>query len=264
MRREVAYDSLNDRLVYVVGAADQEYWTSLWRSALTEANIRRGDRFVASETSRVLPPGAKVVDAGCGIGATVYGLAEAGFDAYGIDFSEATVGEIRTLAPGLKIEVADVRAMPFEGGSLDGVWSLGVIEHFPDGYDALIEEVSRVLRPNGHLFLTVPVISPLKSLRIRFRRYRPLRPEDRSNFFQFAFRKQEVVERINSHGYRLIRSYGRSGSFGLHEDLGSVAKFVLPSPENTALWARAWWRGIDKLVTPICHHTHFFLFQKLN
>jgi hypothetical protein len=47
--------------------------------------ILRGDRFVVKETRRVLSRGACVIDAGCGIGATVYDLSSEGLKAYDID-----------------------------------------------------------------------------------------------------------------------------------------------------------------------------------
>jgi SAM-dependent methyltransferase len=263
MQRDMTYDAANDRLVFITRAPDQEYWEELWQKSLTHTDIARGDRFVLSETASVLPRGARVVDAGCGIGATVYGLSRAGFDAYGIDYAEATVAEIKALFPDLNVDVADIRAMPFADGGLDGVWSLGVIEHFFDSYDSIIEEARRVLRPGGYLFLTVPVISPLKAMKIRLGLYRRYETTDRDNFFQFAFRKQGVVEQVKSHGFRMLRTYGRSGTFGLTEDLGPAAKLFLPSQGNTALWARACWRGIDMIVTPFSHHSRYFLFEKI-
>lgn len=262
MRREIAYDADMDRLVFVNTAVSQLYWESLWQQSLSHADIARGDGFVVRETAKVLPHGARIVDAGCGIGATVHGLALAGFDAHGVDYAKVTIEKIQKLFPLLNVEVADIRAMPFADGSLDGVWSLGVIEHFFEGYAAIIEETRRVLRPGGYLFLTVPVISPLKSLKLRLGGYRPLQKSDRDCFFQFAFRQKAVANGIASHGFRLLRTCGRSGTLGLVEDLPMVARLLLLSQHSSALWARAWWRGIDKIVTPFSHHMRYFLFQK--
>lgn len=264
MNREIASDSKHRRLVFLMGAPDQQYWEGLWRPLICRDSIIRGDRFVVDETTRMLNPVARVVDAGCGIGATVYGLTAAGINACGIDSAAGTIEVIKSIFPELQVQVGDVRDMPYPDCSLDGMWSLGVIEHFFDGYEDQIVEARRVLRSGGYLFLTVPSISPLKRLKLRFGRYRTFTPADRDCFFQFAFRKEEVVRRITGRGFRLLRSFGRSGSLGLSEDLVPLARFVLPSLSNTALWARLWWRLMDKVLTPFCYHTRYFLFQKID
>jgi SAM-dependent methyltransferase len=262
LNRQILYDRPNDRLVYLAEPPTQAYWDSLWATLLTKDNISRGDRFVAQETRRVLDKGCRVIDAGCGRGATVYGLAKAGFEAYGVDYAERTVATILGHFPDLKIRVADVRNMPYPDEWFDGLWSLGVIEHFFDGYDSLIAEAHRLLRPGGYLFLTVPSISPLKSLKIAMNHYAEFEPSNRDHFFQFAFRPAIVARTIEAQGFRLVYSQGRTGSLGLSEDIGRASRFVLPDPGNRSLWARAWWRGVDRIVRPFTYHIRYFLFRR--
>ena len=47
--------------------------------------------------------------------------------------------------PQLDVSYGDVRALEFEDDSFDGYWSLGVIEHFPDGYEDIGQEMTRVI-----------------------------------------------------------------------------------------------------------------------
>lgn len=242
--------------------ADQDYWNGLWNPLLTKPTIEKGDRFVAGQTRKHLPSRAKVIDAGCGTGATVLGLRQAGFDAYGIDFAEETVATAKSLFPDINIRVADVRTMPFDDGYFDGVWSIGVIEHFIDGYDRIIAEARRVLCPRGFLFLTVPSISPLKKLKMKLGHYEELDSSELEDFFQFSFHPRDTVANVSNMGFQLLESFGRSGSFGLYEDAPSIAKWLLPDPNNLALPARVVWRGADIVLTPISFHTKYFLFQK--
>lgn len=261
MNRTITHDVANDRLVFLMSAPDQSYWEGLWGPRLSRAAIKLGDRFVTRETQRVLKPGARVIDAGCGIGATVSGLADAGFEAEGIDYAEETVARIRELAPELTVKVADVRALPYDEGSLDGVWSLGVIEHFYDGYGPLIEEAHRVLKPGGYLFLTVPVISPLKAWKLRQGRYAPYAETERERFFQFAFRPDHVQRSIETFGFEYLRGYGMASAFGLGEDMPGLAR-AIGLNAGSSLPARAWTRLADMVLSPFTHHVRFFLFRK--
>lgn len=263
MQRTIFHDRERDRLVFLNVAPDQEYWDALWSSGLSRKNILRGDRFVTAETRRVLPAGSRVLDAGCGIAATVSGLADAGYRAEGIDYAETTVAAVNRLAPELAVRLGNVLALDYADGALDGLWSLGVIEHFHEGFGPVIAEARRVLRSEGFLFLTVPVISPLKSLKAARGAYPAYRKEHRDRFFQFAFRRDHVVAEVERAGFRLLRDYGRSGSFGLTEDAPVFTRRIGLTPDPVSLAARVWWRLLDHLLVPVSFHTRFFLFQRL-
>src|SRR5690606_29615886 len=56
---------------------------------------------------------------------------------------------------GLPVIRADATALPLADGSLDLVAALDVLEHIPDD-GAAAREITRVLRPGGHLVVTVP------------------------------------------------------------------------------------------------------------
>ncbi len=51
----------------------------------------------------------------------------------------------------------DMYRLPFADGSLDGIWNLGVMEHFTEPeLDAVLEEFCRVLKPGGRCLLLWP------------------------------------------------------------------------------------------------------------
>lgn len=54
--------------------------------------------------------------------------------------------------------VGDCRKLPFQNNFFDIVYSLGVVEHFPETKEAIAEHI-RVLKPGGHLFFTTPHFS---------------------------------------------------------------------------------------------------------
>ena len=72
----------------------------------------------------------------------------------------AGVTKARDLVRGLDIENVDVIScsgteLPFAGDYFDFVFSSSVLEHIQDRQSAL-QEINRVLKPNGHLILIVP------------------------------------------------------------------------------------------------------------
>lgn len=83
--------------------------------------------------------------------------AERGARPLGLDIAFDIAREAGTLLaahrPG--IVVADVRHLPFRTGSVDLVYSMGTIEHFPE-HQAAVGELCRVLRPGGRAIVGVP------------------------------------------------------------------------------------------------------------
>lgn len=104
-----------------------------------------------------LPPGATVLDFGCGSGGSVYQYRAAGYQGFGVDFSYDWNANVEAcIAKGLAtpadrlcraLEVDPYR-IPFPDETFDFVFSEQVFEHVQD-YDAAIAEVRRVLKPGG-------------------------------------------------------------------------------------------------------------------
>ena len=55
--------------------------------------------------------------------------------------------------------VADIKELPFEDGSCDLVVLDSVLEHIPDAA-AVVSEITRIVKPSGYLFVTVPFLYP--------------------------------------------------------------------------------------------------------
>jgi SAM-dependent methyltransferase len=96
-------------------------------------------------------PGAKLLHAGCGAGAADIGVRER-FDVTALDSSTEALQQYQALHAPCPTSQSDVRAMPFEAGSFDGVYSLGLLEHFQrDEAVAVLKEMARVTRPDGSI-----------------------------------------------------------------------------------------------------------------
>jgi 2-polyprenyl-3-methyl-5-hydroxy-6-metoxy-1,4-benzoquinol methylase len=104
-------------------------------------------------------PGARVLDLGCGLGATAYRLAALAGHVTGIDLSEFAIGFAREhyRRENLRFERADV--LEYEPPQpFDAAFCMDVIEHLDPGDGlVLVRRIASLLAPEGVLFAHVPI-----------------------------------------------------------------------------------------------------------
>jgi SAM-dependent methyltransferase len=219
------YDQVRNRLVFIQRQATPEFWDELWEKEYFRELIVAGknDRFILNTTKRYLQAG-KILEGGCGRGAKVYALHHHGYDAYGVDFATATIKKINSSIPDLKVFPANVMHLPFRSTCFDGYWSLGVIEHFYGGYGTIADEMKRVLKPGGILFLTFPYMSPLRRLKSKAGYY-PLWNSSigAESFYQFALDKDKVIKEFEMRGFHLLESIPYDGIKGFKDEVQIVS-----------------------------------------
>jgi sterol 24-C-methyltransferase len=106
-----------------------------------------------------LPPGSRVLDAGCGEGDVAIRLGTRfGLEVDGVDLLEANLRRARAraarlgLAGSLRFHRRDYGDLPFADHSFDGAYTMETLVHAFDHRQALLE-LRRVLRPGGTLAL---------------------------------------------------------------------------------------------------------------
>jgi len=86
-------------------------------------------------------------------------LARRGAETFAVDLARPLVlraaGQFRDAGLAPRFVVADVRELPFAGGSFDAVYTMGTIEHVPE-MQACVDEIFRVTRPGGVAIVGVP------------------------------------------------------------------------------------------------------------
>jgi ubiquinone/menaquinone biosynthesis C-methylase UbiE len=165
----------------------------------TLATIRQ--RFTA-----LLAPGARVLDVGCGPGWEAARLRDLGLRAYGLDRSRGMLAEARGLR--LPLMLADMRALPLPGSSLDGLWVSASFLHIPkrDG-PAVLREFRRVLRPGGALYIGVKEGDEERWVEQR---------RGHQRFFAF-YQPEELDALLATHGFAVIECWLDADSLGRPE-----------------------------------------------
>ena len=108
-------------------------------------------------SAKYFMPGAKLLHAGCGSGQVDTKIN----DKYSITALDNSIPALhiykRYNADSGDIIDADIRSIPFRDGAFDGVYNLGVMEHFTEKeIEAILSEFYRILKPNGRLIIFWP------------------------------------------------------------------------------------------------------------
>lgn len=259
------YDKDNHRLVYLTGAALPSDWDERWsRSVLEKLFIPGRNAWLVAETGRYLVPGSSVLEGGCGCADKVFSLQAAGYRAFGFDTAQKTLYRALEVCPNLNISVGDIRNFPLADGAMDGYWSLGVFEHFQEGMQAQWQEASRVIRDGGYLFLTVPIMSPLRRLKARLNAYPALTEIPEGRFYQYAYSPQAIVSAAEANGFVLVSARLFDGIKGLKDEVRILRPALQRLYDSKTLLARILRRVVDLGCRAFSGHMGYFVFRREN
>src|SRR6266850_4652473 len=151
-------------LAYYSTAAREEFWTEHWgRQSVAELLAVARTSPLTTLVTNALPREGPVLEAGCGLGQYVLLLRERGWRVAGVDLSLEALAACRRAAPA-PLARMELRSLAIGDGALSGYISLGVVEHDPDGPDAILTEAHRVLAPGGVLVVSVPYVNGVRRL----------------------------------------------------------------------------------------------------
>ncbi len=113
------------------------------------------ENFYAKYADALRPekPGGRALDVGCGVGQVVARLANAGFEAYGVDVSEPNIQRAEKVCP--RCQLYDGRKLPFADQFFDSMGALNVLEHVEQP-EEFLRELVRVTRVGGRLVVSSP------------------------------------------------------------------------------------------------------------
>jgi len=108
--------------------------------------------------ARALPPGAAVIDLGCGPGLPITELLVGeGLSTFGVDAAPSFVQAFRRNLPNVPVVCEAVQDSRFFGRTFDGVLAWGLMFLLsPEDQHSLIERIAAILVPGGRLLFTSP------------------------------------------------------------------------------------------------------------
>ena len=114
-------------------------------------------KFITDVLEAMLPPGAEVLDVGCGNGVISRSLGEKGLSVRGIDVSEKAIARARELNkfPSVHFDVVSAEKLVADGHRYHAVICSEVLEHLNDP-GKLLAVLHDLLDTNGVLIVTVP------------------------------------------------------------------------------------------------------------
>lgn len=137
-----------------------------------------------------IPPGARVLDVGCGTGRWVRRYQEFGFRATGVDANVSMLRFARRLETTAPLIVGEAYRLPFSNAGFDLVSDITVVQHIPTSLQRqALSEMVRILRPGGRLIL-------MELIRGEGSHIFPQRP-------------QEWIEQAESCGAKLVGWFGQ-------------------------------------------------------
>ncbi len=261
------FDKTNNRLIYIGKASDANYWDAHWDKNTIEKlypkRIMPTD-YVINTTQKYLPKGSTILEGGCGTGQQVFKLQKSAYKVIGIDYAEKTVKIVKQAKPELDIRLGDVRKLDFDDNYFEGYWSFGVIEHFYNGYDEIINEMYRVIKPGGYLFITFPHMSKLRKLKAKKEKY-PVwneSEENIKNFYQFALSEQKVIADLEKLNFKLIKKQHLSGIKGLKDEIKFLKKPLQKIFDSRSLFGMGMSKVISMIFNRFSSHTVLLILKK--
>lgn len=183
-----------------------------------------------------LPLEGRVLEVGCGAGRFLRALGRSrpGLRLVGADLSRNALRVLAERCQEIETRLVEGPSLPAADREFDAVLALDVLEHVEDT-DALLSEIRRVLVPGGVFHLHVPCEADPRSLW----RWLPAQAGEPGLKRRFGghiqrFRRRELLERIRSLGFRVLRVRNSLHAIGNVADVALFLGLAIANRERSA------------------------------
>jgi len=166
---------------------------------------------------------SRLLDIGCGDGSFSLLLQKFSDEVYGVDLVEEAVQRARSQGvQTFKIDI-DEKDLPFENNFFDAVLCGEVIEHLYDP-DHLLDEIYRVLKPNGICIITTPNLASWHNRIVLLFGFQPYLTEVslKYNIGKFKVRDNKVSGHLRLFTYRALCELLEIHNFNIEKGLFSL------------------------------------------
>lgn len=161
----------------------------------------------------------RILDVGCGVGVDANHMASKGFGLIGIDMSKEMINIAKQNFPDIDFRVMDMRKLPFEPNSFDGIFVAYSLIHVPKKETPqILEKLNTILRPHGIIYIAIQE-GDSKEIFIT----EPLKPDEK--MFINVFSSDEIKELVKKAGFSIVREYRRRAKS--KEELDFIKLFVI-------------------------------------
>jgi SAM-dependent methyltransferase len=262
------YDRQRKCIVFINEVADSDFWDNHWlkNKGSKSTKFSRKNFTIKNTLPYLKPHDGPILEGGCGNGNNVNILHAFNYDVIGLDYAEKTIKNLKITFPNLNFEYGDVRSLPYNGNYFAGYWSVGVIEHFWNGYDAIASEMARVIKPGGYLFITFPQMSILRKFKAVINLY-PIKhlEGEPPNFYQFALDSGSVVKDFNTRGFNVVKIKPYSAIKGLKDEIAILKKPLQYLFDNKTgnLFVKIMQKSIEILFSRFAGHSILIVLRKI-
>lgn len=183
-----------------------EYWNERWAAYGADAeSFVNTSIYPIKYVDRIMKPGLRTLEAGCGLGRVVKHYRNQGHDIEGFDYSEVAVAKLNAESPQCRIKWGDITRMDYADGTFDNVLALGVFHGIEDlgMIRRGIGECARTLKPGGHLVASVRADTWENRLIDDLTSKRGKKGE---KFHKWSFTEAEFAGFLEGAGLRIVRS----------------------------------------------------------
>lgn len=194
---------------------ETQYVTDVYNKIGNHFDVTRVNHWSwITEFIKKLPHNSFILDNGCGNGRN---MLYPNYHFQGVDSSQTFVD--MCIEKGLNCELGDMCSLPFKDNTFDAVLSIAAFHHLttPERRMKALQEMLRVLKPNGKVILSVwSITQPPKTRRV-FTKYGDTivpwkNPKETYERYYYIFEIDEICDLFKKAGFKMAQHYWDTGN----------------------------------------------------